>query len=58
MNTTYTRESVIPETISSLENNIPVIRRQVTPQIESQNAMKDSYFVSNESDDEPTGGFN
>jgi hypothetical protein len=28
------------------------------PQITRQDAMKDSYFVSYESDDEPTGGFN
>lgn len=52
------RESVIPETISSSENNIPTIRRQVMPQIERQNAFNDGYLVSYESDDEPTGGFN
>ena len=39
------RESVILETISSSENNIPTIRRQVIPQIERQAENNNDYSV-------------
>lgn len=46
------RESMGPETSSSLENNILVIIPQ------RQNAHDNTYVVVYEIEDEPTGGFN